>query len=173
MRFRILEYRGLNLAALCAAFLMLAGAPAGQALADVYAQGGASLANAADMDPDTDDLGFLVEAGVTDGTLDAGLEVSNFCNAGDCTAAAAFNARAAFGDWAIRPYLEAGIGIDTDSSPLLQAGAGLRYQASDGFAIYAGARLRAHFEDIGDIGDLGNYGDNDEVLAVAGVRLAF
>jgi len=144
---------------------------AARADVDIYTTGGAMLTDWAN--PDMDNTGLFGEIGVTNGTLAGGFEILNHCHLGDCTLAGAVNGRVFIGPWAVQPYLVAGIGMTFEGDPLGKYGAGLIWQATPDFAIYAGYEAISYFEDFNDMGDLDNWSESTDDFVKAGIWLTF
>ena len=139
--------------------------------AETYVMAGGSLANLSELN--TDNIGYSGEAGWTNGTFAAGVEVSNHMHLGNSTLAGAVNGRVFLGDWVVKPYISGGVGATFEGDPLAQVGAGLLWIANDednagSFGIYAGYEQRYYFESFSDFDSTGNDG-----YAKIGLMLTF
>ena len=145
---------------------------AGQARADTYLMIGGSLADLSEVN--TDNIGYAGEAGWTNGTFAAGVEVSNHMHNGNSTLAGAVNGRVFTPEWhSLRLYGSAGAGATFEGDPLAQVGGGLLWVANDegnagSFGIYAGYEQRWYFESFSDFDSTGRDG-----YAKVGLMLTF
>ena len=145
---------------------------AGQAHADTYILVGGSLSNFSELN--TDNIGYSGEAGWTNGTFAAGVEVSNHMHAGNETLAGAINGRIFTPEWhSLSLYGGVGAGATFEGDPLGQAGAGIRWKANDegesgSFSILAGYEYRCYPKDWGSFDCASNDG-----YAKMGMMLTF